>query len=205
MGVFSRGSGPRGGGSGKHRSRLAGRVHPGETDSSQNRRTARDTALGLLARREHGSVELRSKLRLKGYGPEEAVAVTENLSEAGLLSDQRFVAAFISQHARRGQGPSRITAELRERGVASELIETELAAAEFDWNALAAQVRRRKFGGAPPSDFAERAKEARFLQYRGFSTDQIRWALQNGDFAAEGFDEALTTGSAADMDDADKS
>jgi regulatory protein len=205
LGVLSRGSGPRSGGPGKHRSRIAGRVHPSEPDSGQNRRSARDTALGLLARREHGSAELRSKLQLKGYDPEEAVAVAENLSEAGLLSDQRFVAAFISQHARRGQGPSRISAELRERGVAAELIETELAAAEFDWNILAAEMRRRKFGGALPSDFAGRAKQARFLQYRGFSTDQIRWALQNDDFAADGFDEALTPGSAADMDDADKS
>lgn len=165
-------------------------MHPGDPEAGRNRRSARDTALGLLARREHGAAELRSKLQLKGYGPEEAVAVTEDLSEAGLLSDRRFVAAFISQHARRGQGPSRIAAELRERGVAAELIETELTAAEFDWNTLAAQVRRRKFGGDLPSDFAERAKEARFLQYRGFSTDQIRWALQNGDFAADGFDDA---------------
>jgi regulatory protein len=38
-------------------------------------------------------------------------------------------------------------------------------------------VRRRKFGDDLPRAMAERAKQARFLQYRGFSTDHIRVAM----------------------------
>ena len=58
------------------------------------------------------------------------------------------------------------------------MIDKEFAAAEVDWNGLAAagaasEVRRRPCRGAWP----ERAKQARFLQYRGFSADQIRAAL----------------------------
>jgi SOS response regulatory protein OraA/RecX len=34
---------------------------------------------------------------------------------------------------------------------------------------------------SPPGDYHERAKQARFLQYRGFSSDQIRAALGSGE------------------------
>ena len=67
--------------------------------------------------------------------------------------------------------------ELRERGVESEAIEQALGDTEMDWNHAAREARRRKFGLAPPADYRERAKQARFLQYRGFSSDQIRAAL----------------------------
>ena len=39
-------------------------------------------------------------------------------------------------------------------------------------------MRRKRFGADPPSDFRERARQARFLEYRGFSRDQIRAALE---------------------------
>jgi len=42
-------------------------------------------------------------------------------------------------------------------------------------------VRRKRFGAAPPSDFRERARQARFLEYRGFDGDQIRAALGRDD------------------------
>jgi regulatory protein len=39
------------------------------------------------------------------------------------------------------------------------------------------EVRNRKFGPEPPADWPEKARQARFLQYRGFSSDHIRLAL----------------------------
>ena len=50
-----------------------------------------------------------------------------------------------------------------------------------DWVETARLARRRKFGVSPPADFRERAKQARFLQYRGFSAEQVRAALGPGD------------------------
>ena len=69
----------------------------------------------------------------------------------------------------------RIAAELRQRGIAPELIEAALASGP-DWRALARKVCRAKFGLQPPGSWAERARQARFLQYRGFSSDHIRAA-----------------------------
>jgi regulatory protein len=93
-----------------------------------------------------------------------------------MLSDDRFVTAFISQHSQRGHGPGRIRAELRQRGVEPEVIDGHLRSAEVDWDAIATQVRERKFRASPASR-AERAKQSRFLQYRGFTTEQIRAAM----------------------------
>jgi SOS response regulatory protein OraA/RecX len=53
----------------------------------------------------------------------------------------------------------------------------EYAQAHGDWSRLAREVRIRRFGLAAPGDWAQKTKQARFLQYRGFSTDHIRSAL----------------------------
>lgn len=138
------------------------------------------SAMRMLARREHSSGELARKLRSKGHPAEAVESVVAKLRDKRLLSDDRFAASFVHHHAQRGQGPVRIRAELRQQGVFDELIEAQLRQVEFDWVALAASVRQRKFGAAAPRNMAERAKQARFLQYRGFDSDQIRAALKSG-------------------------
>jgi regulatory protein len=50
-----------------------------------------------------------------------------------------------------------------------------------DWAATARELRRRRFGVSPPGDYPERARQARFLQYRGFTAEQIRAALGPGE------------------------
>ncbi len=75
----------------------------------------------------------------------------------------------------------RIRMELRERGIESTAIDQALDEAEANWVESARAARRRRFGAKPPADFRERAKQARFLQYRGFSSEQIRAALGPGE------------------------
>jgi regulatory protein len=134
-------------------------------------------AVRLLARREHSTRELRRKLVSKGYLEETVDTVLQKLAAKRLVSDDRFVSSFVDHHVRRGQGPVRIRAELRQQGLDTDLIEQNMEGAEVDWAARAAAVRRRKFGVEVPRGIPERAKQARFLQYRGFSAEQIRAAL----------------------------
>jgi regulatory protein len=77
----------------------------------------------------------------------------------------------------RGYGPQRIQAELRERGVDDKIQALYLDAGDCQWLEQVAQVRRKRFGETPPDDYKERARQARFLQYRGFTADQIREVL----------------------------
>jgi regulatory protein len=150
-------------------------------------------AVRLLARREHGTEELKRKLAAKGHDADSISRVVEKLGAKRLVSDDRFVASFVHHHAKRGQGPIRIRAELRQQGITDEAIDRTLASAEVDWEQLARDVRQRKFGSGRPRSMAERAKQSRFLQYRGFTADQIRAAMsdQGEDLAAtdsESFD-----------------
>jgi regulatory protein len=141
------------------------------------RRSARLAAMDLLARREHARAELRDKLLARDFPADEVAAALEALAAEGLQSDARFVEAFVRSRLGRGQGPLRILAELRQRAVAPELVDGALAGAGVDWTALARAARERRFGPGCPADWAERARQARFLAQRGFSSEQVRGAL----------------------------
>ena len=154
---------------------------PDTEAAGADERTVRTAALALLAGRDFGRAELARRLAKRGYPAAVLTVVVDGLVAERLLSETRFVEEFIRQHAGRGHGPVRIRAELRERGVPDSDIEAGLEAAGEDWAALARDTRRRRFGLSPPDDYPERARQARFLQYRGFSADHIRAALGAGD------------------------
>lgn len=139
-----------------------------------------------MARRDYGDAELRRRLCAKGYAAEEAAAAAAVLADEGLLSDGRFAEAFVRVHSGRGWGPLKIAAALRERGVDREQIETHVDAGDAAWLDAAQTARARRFGAAVPRQFEERARQARFLQSRGFTAEQIRHALSGGDGRGEG-------------------
>jgi regulatory protein len=138
----------------------------------------RAKALALLARREHSAGELRTKLRERGYESTAVEAVLSSLAQEKLLSDARFVQEFVASRVRRGSGPMKIRAELRGRGVEGELADLALAALKGASAEGAAAARRKRFGDDLPKDMQERARQARFLQQRGFSMDDIRKVLK---------------------------
>ena len=167
-------------------------------DPAKLRSAARNIAIGLLARREHAQAEIKRKLRDRGYDQNTTLEVVDELTRQRLLSDARFAEMFIRSRAERGQGPVRLRGELRQLKLPAELIEQHLSAAQVDWMRLAVEIRQRKFGGATPATMGERAKQVRFLQYRGFTTDQIRVALGT---SCE--DQLLESGDAGDPPDLD--
>jgi regulatory protein len=140
-----------------------------------NPETARTTAVALLARRDFASAELRAKLCSKGFEEAAAEQVIAELAARGVLDDRRFAENYINWHSGRGQGPVRIAAQLRSCGLPEGLVDAALASGP-DWYALARRVRSAKFGRQPPASWADKARQARFLQYRGFSSDHIRAA-----------------------------
>jgi len=135
----------------------------------------RAAALALLARRDWLTGELRAKLQAGGCDPRVTASVIAELVVERLLDDARYAERYVVSRAERGQGPVRIAAELAGLGAPRELIDAALESGP-DWRAVAGVVRRRKFGAAPPDSWAEKARQARFLQYRGFSADHIRAA-----------------------------
>ena len=139
----------------------------------------RQKALQLLTRREHSRFELAQKLEKLG-SPEEITAVLDHLEQTGLLSDQRAAATYLASHAARF-GAAKLKYALRAKGIAAELIEQcmegDMAEALGSEEARALEVWRRKFAH-PPADARDWAKQARFLQSRGFSTNAITKTLK---------------------------
>lgn len=129
----------------------------------------RRSAMDLLARREHSYAELLRKLQQRGASREMAEIELDRLQEEGLLSDERFCEAYVHARSQRGYGPLRLREELRQRGVAEGLIERELQSAERDWPTLARVAFAKRFPEGPATDIRERARQQRFMQYRGFS------------------------------------
>jgi len=136
---------------------------------------ARAAAVAMLARRDLPSGELRERLGERGFTSEATAAALAALAAEGALNDERYVTNYVAYHAGRGRGPVRIGADLRARGLSPETIEVALESGP-DWRAAAVAARTRRFGKAAPVSWREKARQARFLQYRGFSADHIRAA-----------------------------
>ena len=141
----------------------------------------RRTAMDLLARREHGRVELARKLRLRGASAELIENALDRLEADGLLDESRYLYCYVGSRARAGYGPLRIREELTQRGLQREAIGQAIAEAEIDWAAQLREVWRRRFAEQLPTDARERGQQGRFLSYRGYPADMIGRLLRNAD------------------------
>ncbi|HEY8052400.1 MAG TPA: regulatory protein RecX [Steroidobacteraceae bacterium] len=150
-------------------------VRPVDEERRADSGAVRAAAITLLARRDFAQLELHEKLTSRGFDAATVALVLAELARERLLDDERYAQNYVSFHARRGQGPVRIAADLRQLGLPGDLIEAALASGP-DWHALARTARIAKFGAKPPDSWPEKARQARFLQYRGFSSDHIRTA-----------------------------
>ena len=142
---------------------------------------ARKKAMDYLARREHSRDELCRKMEKVGFDANVALDAIEQLRKDGLQSDRRFTDAFVQSRINQGKGPTRIRADLKQRGIRDAMIHEALRETEQDWYALARETRTKKFGTAEPVDFKDKARQMRFLQYRGFEPDQIQVAVSADD------------------------
>lgn len=162
------------------------------------RTALRRYAMDLLARREHSRLELEEKLRrhcgkvARSRAREESQSAGDNvddnggdsarfsnvdaliaetlnvLADDGLQSDARYAEVLIRSRVNRGQGPLKIRADLRQRGLDGEAIEPLLEDYAEQWPDLAQQVVERRFGSDSAADRGEWARRARFLAGRGF-------------------------------------
>lgn len=140
----------------------------------------RQQAIRLLARREYTHAELRKKLAAAADSSEDVDTVLEDLAARGLLSDARAAASYLRTHGERF-GAARLRRDLRDKGVDGDTIAEGLQRSELaDEFTRACNVWQRKYG-ATPRDAREWARQARFLQSRGFSSDIIRRLLKAQD------------------------
>lgn len=141
----------------------------------------RGRALGYLARREHSRAELATKLRRFLQPEDDLDALLDDFEQRGWLSEARLVQAVLDAPARRGA--ARVLHDLRRRGVDADLIAAARAPLQAGELEAARTVWRRRFG-RQPLDPADRARQIRFLRYRGFASGTIERVLREAGDAA---------------------
>jgi len=148
--------------------------------TSAPEKSLRQRALEYLGKREYSYKELGQKLKSYLDENEDADSITAILDDfktRGWLSDARFTEQMV--HARRAKfGSSKIVHELREKGVDSALIEDAAERLKETELSSAIEVWRKKYKQAP-ADRDEWAKQARFLQSRGFGFDVIKKVMNS--------------------------
>jgi len=142
--------------------------------------TLRGRALKLLARREHTRAELARKLAVDAQDPAEIEAVLGEFEKRGWLSEKRVVEQRVHT-LRKRFGTRRIERDLRQKGVSEEAVAAALPGLKRGELDAAREVWRRKFGGRIPRTPAERARQARFLQGRGFDLELIMKIFRGAD------------------------
>ena len=140
----------------------------------------RQRALEYLGKREYSYAELGQKLKSHLEEDESFEQITEILEDfktRGWLSDARFTEQIV--HARSHKfGSAKIANELREKGVSQDLIETAIEQVKENELDNAKEIWRKKFKKPPDSRDAW-ARQARFLQGRGFGFDVIKKVLNS--------------------------
>lgn len=154
-------------------------------------------AFYYLGRREHSQHELRQKLLAKHCEPVAVDQLLIEFAEEGYQSDERMTSAMIKEGIRKGHGHRRILQDMRCRGLKTvknlsdidkwiEQYQDFFVNSEYhierdneiDWLFLAVEAREKKYGATLPTTPKDKAKQLRFLQYRGFKTDICFQALK---------------------------
>ena len=138
-------------------------------------------AIGLLSRRDHSSHELLEKLRQRGVSAEVAETTLLRCQQEQYQSDQRFAEMLLRHCISKGQGLAVLRQLSRQHRLSHDLLQQALDDAEPDWFELARACAQKKFGLAAAGSDKEKLKRMAFLQRRGFSSEQIRYALQHSD------------------------
>lgn len=157
------------------------RAAAAELGQAADREAAFRTALRALERRALSVNDVARRLVRKGHPPQAVDHAVERLTAIGLLDDARYAAQFIEVYSARGRGPVRLRADLRRRGVGSDVIDRALAEQFPPGTDLKAQtVALAKKRAAQLGDLSHAVKRRRLLAYlarRGFRGSEVLEAV----------------------------
>lgn len=147
-------------------------------DEAEQRGRAHDVALRLLSTRARSEREMRTRLAMRGIGPEVAAEEIDRLRRAGLLDDQQFARASVEDRKRLApRGRRMLRYELLGRGIAPESV--DLVTYDIDDEETAIELARgRARGSAIESYDRFLSRVGGFLQRRGFDHSVVAKALR---------------------------
>lgn len=139
------------------------------------------TALKALTRRQHSVRELEQKLLQSCQDSALTSQVIERLKASGYIDDRKFAELFVQSHLQnRPWGRSRISAELRARGIppalVHEILETTYPEAKEREPLIHALEKKLKTLSAP-MDAKKVSRLYNHLLRRGFPAEAVRLVL----------------------------
>lgn len=139
----------------------------------------RRAAMDYLARREHSTYELRTKLqrRFKEANTDSIADVLAALQTEKLQSDERFVESYVRYRRNRGFGPRYIEKELRNRRVSDSIIGQFVDEQDSSWQVCVQTLIEKRCPEGLHFNTKPYQKLYRYLESRGFSHGQIRTGL----------------------------
>ncbi len=142
----------------------------------------RSYAFAVLTRKEYSKADLIKKLALYAEHQDEVIQLVDELARENYQSDQRVAEMIVRSQMRKGKGPNRIKLALNAKKIDKALVQDDMK--EVDWYEEAYQLKVKKYGTEVTKDPRIKAKQIRFLQYRGFEMDAIMKAImkQQEDF-----------------------
>ena len=149
------------------------------SESPSENKIIRKKAMDYLSRREHSRYELYKKISTHNFNKDLINQELDLLIRDGLLSDERFVEAFIHSRKKNGKGPLKISAELQQRGADESLINKYIEEIEnSEWLDSAKQVVEKKLWNNQQLDYDNQLKMMKFLNNRGFTIDQVKLTIK---------------------------
>ncbi len=139
----------------------------------------RDYGLYLIEFKDRTEKELRDKFKEKGYDENSIEDEIEFLKSYGYINDARYAQHFIHDAINlKKWGKIRIRTELLRKGVDRETVDNTIEDAFFgvEDDLVLSQMRSR-FKNSDFSNIKERTRIFNFFMRRGFTSDEIKGAM----------------------------
>ena len=139
----------------------------------------RDYALYLIEFKDRTEKELRDKFKEKGYNENDIEDEIEFLKNYGYMNDKRYAEHFTHDAINiKKWGKMRIRTELLRKGVDREIIDNTIEDAFFEVeDDLVFTQMQRRFKNSDFSNIKERTRIFNFFMRRGYSSDEIKGAM----------------------------
>ena len=143
---------------------------------------ARNNAYALLRQRPRSELEIRRRLKLKGYDEEVIEYCVEALRRAGEIDDVRFAKLWVESRMHANPvGDVVLKHELKEKGITDSVIEATLEekAKNYDEYEVAFDMAKEQFSRLKKLDSRKASKRVYdFLLRRGFKYDTVRKIIE---------------------------
>lgn len=151
----------------------------------ETKQALKNKAIYLLARREHARQELHRKLLQKGFTTQVIHEVLDELENENLLNEDRYITSFIRSRRSKGFGPLKICAELKIHGIDRHRWQSNEEWQEELWQNSAILLCAKRFGFDTQKTREQRMRQTRYLEQRGFTSQQIKIAIDTQDWDSD--------------------